>query len=31
MNQFVNALRGFGMREEEEEVTQYNYNMAFAA
>ena len=30
-NQFVNALRGFDMREDEEEVPQKNNNMAFSA
>ena len=30
-NQFVNDLRGFDMREEEEEVPLQNNNMAFSA
>ena len=29
-NQFVNALRGFDIREDEEEVPQKNHNMAFS-
>lgn len=29
-NQFINALRGFDMREDEEEVPQQNNNMAFS-
>ena len=31
LNQFVNALRGFDIREDEEEVPQKNHNMAFSA
>lgn len=31
LNQFVNALRGFDMREDNEEVPQENHNMAFSA
>ena len=30
LNQFVNALRGFDMREDEEEVPQQNHNMTFS-
>ena len=30
LNQFVNALRGFDIREDEEEVPQKNHNMAFS-
>ena len=29
-NQFVNSLRGFVMREDEEEVPQHNHNMSFS-
>lgn len=31
LNQFVNALRGFDIREEEDEVPQENHSMAFSA
>jgi len=31
LNQFVNTLRGFDMRENDEEVPQENHNMAFSA
>ena len=30
-NQFINALRGFDMWEDEEEVAQQNHNMSFSA
>ena len=30
LNQYVNALRGFDMRKDEEEVPQQNHNMKFS-